>query len=353
MLLSPPPASALPAALAAARASLVMAFLLLAVFPHHSARAGIIRIYSAHGHDLLDVACPANGSVSPFSAILSASGADNWIALFSHTNECSGSGQISSMVACDSTGSLVYSTFSGPTCQNLTSSQRFRPASISSGGSCFKLPREVYNYAGGLLFADCSSPTAIPALARENGAVFLTTKSGSCPPDGVSLASQMGAPTADILVAFPRTLAPENTCVSERYKDWPNFQVDFNADGRSGTLSGCQEASFSTDIPAAPSCSTSSFRIVDEHGIVHDSVFAYQVIPAPSRLSAGAIAGITIGVLAMCGIAGFFGYRYYRQRQQQSQASAQLAGSESLIGSASGVQYEPVSGAYVKIPATV
>ena len=79
----------------------------------------------------------------------------------------------------------------------------------------------------------------------------------------------------------------------------------------------------------------------------------YQIIPAPFRFSAGAIAGITIGVLAACAIVGFFGYSYCRQKQQQSQASAQLASSESLIGSASDVQYEPVSGAYVKMPATV
>ncbi len=130
-------------------------------------------------------------------------------------------------------------------------------------------------------------------------------------------------------------------------------QFDFNADGKSGILTGCEGTGVSTvDLSAAPSCSATTIRITVS-GVVVDIPFSYQIIPIPSRLSAGAIAGITIGVLAVCAIAGFFGYRYYRQKQQHAQVAAQLAGSELLTDRATGVQYEPVSGAYVQMPATV
>ena len=263
-------------------------------------------------------------------------------------------GRTWSGVSCDSAGSLVYSAYSGPGCNNLTSTETFRPTSISSGGNCFKLPKKVFDSAAGIAFADCSSPTAVPALATENGAVLVGNERYPCPADGSPLAS-LSSSRDEILVAFPR--AVPTLCNPAPYSSWPNFQVDFNSNGKTGTLTGCLgTSSVSINLESAPSCSTASFTYTDSRGGVptqRTDALTYQVIPAPFRLSGGAIAGITVGVLAACAIAGFFGYRYYRQKQQQSLASAQLAGRESLIGSASDVQYEPVSGAYVKMPATV
>ncbi len=160
-------------------------------------------------------------------------------------------------------------------------------------------------------------------------------------------------------MAIPRPLTAENTCSSRRGpgEGWSNYQVDFNTDGQSGTLSRCNgDSLISSDVSAAPSCSKGSFAYIENvSGIPQKrtSQFVYQIIPIPSNLSVGAIVGIAIGALAACVIVGFFCYRYYRQLQSPASAHLALAGGDSRVGSASDVRNEPMSGAYVQMPITI
>ena len=355
---------------AAMRASLaIAAFLLLAVLPRHTSRAGVINL-SAGDSAQIDLSCPpaqttagtnaGDHASSIASRLLESVGAKSWNAEFFPTNACLVFGSSSALLSCDAAGgSLTFSQFSDPACGIRVNQLTFQRQTVSSAGNCFKLSSQVFGTGGAIAFADCSSSSAMPGLASDQGAVLFNAAS-KCPPSGVALSSVTNFAEYGIArIGFPGVVVPRDlfACPFGRYQDWPNFQVDFltGSDGKQVNLYLCQQTSlYGTTLPPTDLvCSTTNV------GGGSRAPFAYQIIPmASTKLSAGAIVGITVGVLAACAIIGFFGYRYYRQRQQGAQsgsaAAARLAGSESLMAAgASDVQYEPVSGAYVKMPATV
>jgi hypothetical protein len=51
---------------------------------------------------------------------------------------------------------------------------------------------------------------------------------------------------------------------------------------------------------------------------------AYQIFTPSTGLSGGAIAGIVVGVLAACAIAGFFAWKYYKRADSTPALSAPL-----------------------------
>jgi hypothetical protein len=81
-------------------------------------------------------------------------------------------------------------------------------------------------------------------------------------------------------------------------------------------------------LPKAPLC-----NVFSPPNSPPGSGLVYQIFsPTSTGLSSGAIAGIAIGTLAVCSIAGFFAWKYWKRTDSSSSASGSLNDQSGYVG---------------------
>lgn len=107
------------------------------------------------------------------------------------------------------------------------------------------------------------------------------------------------------------------------------YRVSFPDTDGTALLTICaQGVAISVAMPKAPLC-----NMIASNGSASMPALVYQIFSPPSTgLSGGAIAGIVIGALAVCSIAGFFAWKYFKRTDSTSSVSGSLNDQSGYVG---------------------
>jgi hypothetical protein len=163
--------------------------------------------------------------------------------------------------------------------------------------------------------ATATNSTFLHLLMHGSCFVFFSTcKPTACPGNSQSLISQSGGGV--LLLPVPGDCQPSS-----------GQRVSFpDSDGTARLTTCAQGVTISVTLPKAPLCNVLA-PLGSASGLV------YQIFsPTSTGLSSGAIAGIAIGTLAVCSIAGFFAWKYWKRTDSSSSASGSLNDQSGYVG---------------------